>query len=475
RYQTADELHRDLNRFLNQNYPDFSPQDFGIFVTEHWVDEREKLRDRMVEYAQLRIERKETEEDTLVEDQKTEITTTQEAEISRNKKNTEIVGGINFSNGPSAIGNALLAAQSEKLNNTKSATNAPETRSPRLELKTISPQQEKSVARSPFSNHQQQQPGQPKNGPQKISPQPSAAVQAPSFAQAANTGSHIFEVDNLAKRGGHLSSSQGNTPKPFDMGSLYEPAAQSSPWVDRIMTFAILTLFTLGSATLAALYMRSHPESMATIEPIRPWIAGPLARIGLPLPAPRVVTQQTSSSSIDKPSLIKVLITSDPSGADIYIDGKPVTLADASVARTPHELSIEQDKNVTIDLLRNGYARISKKVTFTEPAQTFNETLKRTETGYLNLEVRSSSPDISIYINGEPLLMASPVKNLPVPAGKLEVRAVDNFTQYSDFQTMEIRPESRADMVLILKRTQTEQEKRLPSSSATPPKKKGAP
>ena len=34
RYQTAGNLHRDLNRFLNTQFPDFSPQDFSIFIRE---------------------------------------------------------------------------------------------------------------------------------------------------------------------------------------------------------------------------------------------------------------------------------------------------------------------------------------------------------------------------------------------------------------------------------------------------------
>ena len=450
RYQTADELHRDLNRFLNQNYPDFSPQDFGIFMTEHWVDEREKLRERMVEYAQLRIERKESSEDTFVEEQKTEVTTSQEPQETKGKS-----APTPFKPTPSAMGNALLNAQNEHV--TKSAASRQETRSQRIELKTFNPPEETRGN----GNHNQKSL-KPLVGSQAAGD--AAAVQAPSFSSMTRPQqagvrplSHVVEVDNVARRGGN-----NVVPKSFDRGSLYDTTASGS-WTDTLMTFAIFLLFMLGSVTIAVLYTRSHPESMSAIEPIRPWIEGPLANVGLPLPPP--VQQQTSSSTDVPTNFLRVMITSNPAGADIYVDGKPIALKDNTIAHTPHELSIEADRTVTIDLIRSGYARISKKVTFTESAQTFDETLKKAETGYLDLDVRSSSPDISVFINGEPLLMATPVKKLPVPAGRLEVRAVDNFTQYSDFQTIEIRPESKAEIVLILKRTQTEQERRLPSSN----------
>lgn len=51
RYQTAANFHRDLNRFLNTQYPDFSPHDFSVFIKDsfhqHYIEQRNKL----VEFA----------------------------------------------------------------------------------------------------------------------------------------------------------------------------------------------------------------------------------------------------------------------------------------------------------------------------------------------------------------------------------------------------------------------------------------
>ena len=53
RYQTAAALHRDLNRFLNRQFPDFSPHDFAISIKTLFAEEILKTRKRLVEYAKV--------------------------------------------------------------------------------------------------------------------------------------------------------------------------------------------------------------------------------------------------------------------------------------------------------------------------------------------------------------------------------------------------------------------------------------
>src|SRR3954468_25031563 len=55
RYQTGAALHRDLNRFLNRQYPDFSPQDFSVFIKSVFADEILQLRKRLVEYSKINV------------------------------------------------------------------------------------------------------------------------------------------------------------------------------------------------------------------------------------------------------------------------------------------------------------------------------------------------------------------------------------------------------------------------------------
>ena len=55
RYQTGAALHRDLSRFLNRQYPDFSPHDFSVFIKSVFSDEILSLRKRLVEYAKVNL------------------------------------------------------------------------------------------------------------------------------------------------------------------------------------------------------------------------------------------------------------------------------------------------------------------------------------------------------------------------------------------------------------------------------------
>ena len=56
RYQTAAALHRDLNRFLNTEYPEFSPHDFSVFMKNAFSQAFLDQRKRLVEYAKIKAE-----------------------------------------------------------------------------------------------------------------------------------------------------------------------------------------------------------------------------------------------------------------------------------------------------------------------------------------------------------------------------------------------------------------------------------
>jgi serine/threonine protein kinase len=60
RYQTSAALHRDLNRFLNRQYPDFSTQDFSVFIKTLFSDEILQVRKRLIEYAKIPFQQQNT-------------------------------------------------------------------------------------------------------------------------------------------------------------------------------------------------------------------------------------------------------------------------------------------------------------------------------------------------------------------------------------------------------------------------------
>lgn len=56
RYQTAAALHRDLNRFLNTQYPEFSPHDFSVFMKNAFSAAFLEQRRKLVEFAKLQAQ-----------------------------------------------------------------------------------------------------------------------------------------------------------------------------------------------------------------------------------------------------------------------------------------------------------------------------------------------------------------------------------------------------------------------------------
>lgn len=53
RYQTCAAFQRDLSKFLNRQYPDFSPHDFSVFIKTLFAGEILERRKKMIEYAKV--------------------------------------------------------------------------------------------------------------------------------------------------------------------------------------------------------------------------------------------------------------------------------------------------------------------------------------------------------------------------------------------------------------------------------------
>jgi hypothetical protein len=67
RYQTAAAFHRDLNRFLNTQYPEFSPHDFSVFMKSVYSAMFLENRKKLAEYAKMSV---------MPENEKTSVTAT---------------------------------------------------------------------------------------------------------------------------------------------------------------------------------------------------------------------------------------------------------------------------------------------------------------------------------------------------------------------------------------------------------------
>ncbi len=69
RYQTCADFQKDLNKFLNVQYPEFSSQDFSIFIKSLYADEILQNRKKLIEYSGIKFDPNTTS--TLNEDDPT--------------------------------------------------------------------------------------------------------------------------------------------------------------------------------------------------------------------------------------------------------------------------------------------------------------------------------------------------------------------------------------------------------------------
>jgi len=98
RYQTAAAFHRDLNRFLNTQYPEFSPHDFSVFMksafSQMFIENRRKL----IEYAKVQSARDEghtvTEPGTVTKSEYTPI-----GLIPKDEEAQEQIKDVDFNTG----------------------------------------------------------------------------------------------------------------------------------------------------------------------------------------------------------------------------------------------------------------------------------------------------------------------------------------------------------------------------------------
>ncbi|MEK6773693.1 MAG: serine/threonine-protein kinase [Bdellovibrionota bacterium] len=64
RYQTAAAFNRDLNRYLNTQYPDFAPEDFSVFIKNAFSENYTSQKNKLVEYSKVQADSIESTNDS---------------------------------------------------------------------------------------------------------------------------------------------------------------------------------------------------------------------------------------------------------------------------------------------------------------------------------------------------------------------------------------------------------------------------
>jgi serine/threonine protein kinase len=443
RYQTGAALQRDLNRFLNRQYPDFSPQDFSVFVKSVFADEILSLRKRLVEYSKvnltisLNLGRRERGEDTSLLDSDTgsQIPVT----------NSEISGAADM---PSV--NSDILSHEDLVSSSKKA---PQLTQPAR--KNRDDEDSMVTASTPTGASLPSMPSL------QVHTQTSTRVQGDEKAEA-NPG--LLDDAALKIAVGSLKDKEMPTPriqpieiKPGDVMqaadlSVPEPAAEmqqpqrplirSSPGrsmgssgsrgsssrsreesgFPRAATFAIFLFICL---TVYSYMAKSFTTTMAPLISVtHPYLGWLHSAIGVAPPdvlAPGAVHQQaahkTRGQDPFEPNATGLVVTSNPSGAEIIVNEQSTGMV------TPSR--IEVTGSFSIRIKKKGYEEFAvADATRETVGHRLDATLVKLNVAYLDVEIFPPQP-ATLYINGKQYqIRRSSVREIPIPGGTpVKVRA----------------------------------------------------
>lgn len=319
RYQTCAEFHKDLNRFLNRFFPDFSSHDFSIFVKSLYADEVLANRNKFVSYSKL----------------------AQNFDFSQNSDRDEDKTNISVSTG--------------------------------------------------FD------PLDPMGGSEV------------SFNFNALKVENKTNVTNISDQYKMSQVSYVKKSKKQDMFS--------------IANLSIIGIFVVAIALITSQLLPSSSHVEYALD--QPSIE-------------QTQKQQTTGDHLDKHNII---LSSSPSGAEIYINGRNTGLL------TPGRVTVSARNEFAVSLKKDGFLTYKSKMKSKGNGAKEDFTLQKISIGFLNITTKYR--DTVLYINGKRLREKAPLKNYRVPSSRsLTIKAVDRFRKLYVEKVVTVQADRKLSMHL---------------------------
>ncbi len=394
RYQTAAAFHRDLNRFLNTQYPEFSPHDFSVFMksafSEMFIENRKKL----IDYAKIQGMSFGSDQPNTV----TISTSTEGEQNSITQRDAEADSTAPDDNADFQS-EAKLTSDSARVNLS--------------DLKTT------DGVRKPMS---------------PVSKNPSNFVRPGAISS------------------GTMTSTRSNATR-----SRIRPQPEKKAPMAAPMAFGLAVLIIGGLGTWLSFNNKVVAEPIpddlivnlpiSTLPTAAPSNGVSQAPVAVNAPEPSRPTTGSSDSASTKPSQpLAIIIESSPTGARVFMDGRDTGMI------TPLRTTVDSDKDFTVTLKLAGYQVFERK----DRALTTGHQIKATlsalpKMGYLNLDLVNAGKNPVITINGQRITEKLPLRNYPVIANtSIRVEANNPFTALSDEHVFKVKPNERTQVRLIL-------------------------
>lgn len=401
RYQSGEDMYKDLSIFINKQYPEFSGQDLAKLLKKVFQKEREENRKKLIEYSKLKMTGSGKDEKT---DLVLEITNTQTEPSSPHRpvptKTDAESTNPSLPSSPTSPAGSRTGSFSAKLTKTKPP-----------EKLNLDFDRDDLVVKSSKQRVKATRPTAPAN---------------------------MTTYDNYPSANQTSTNSQ-----PYATDIQFRPDPPSR----------FLTLLVLGAlAFLGYKFYNSEywPQAKAKYY-VFVGKLGPDEDSGKEEIGSKGRKQDSKNETIPYYSL---LVTSNPTGAAIYIDGKFQELY------TPGQIRVPANTDFNIQLRKDGYATSVKDHRVSQPGDEYRVTLAPVKLGYLNVQIFGGVKS-TVYINKIKVEAVDLLKKYPVQAGTpivIQVYGADGNT-YAE-ETVQPVPDAVTNIIIKLERRRAPANKR---------------
>lgn len=408
RYRNAEDLHRDLHRFLNLKYPDFSKQDFAKFLKTLFAKEIEDTHRKLLDYAKLDFSqlirpKRRTPAPMMDEHSQNSLAATQKS-ITRPDPNQDRGFEKRHDNRPRRDDRGENGAQSSPFEvREQGRVNIIETRE-----------------RGDAGNKPAESGGLKLEGP-KRGPNPYANV-GQGAAPAGMTG--IGGGGNLTHAGTYAG---GGTRSRLENSSFHRQSSSYASLFSVLLVLGVLAgggIWYFANPEKASSLVSKIMRDAGLIPPQETTLPG-LAKVELP--------------SV-KPAKVMLPINSNPPGAEILLNGK------STGEVTPTTIAVKDGDEVEWTLRMNGYKTASDRL-IVQQGRSLSVNLKADRKAYLDITVMGNG---EISVDGKVIATRGPVSGFEVPADQdVTVRVFDPATRATDEVKVRIAENTTRRITLI--------------------------
>lgn len=410
RYRNAEDLHRDLHRFLNLKYPDFSKQDFAKFLKTLFAKEIEDTHRKLLDYAKLDfsqlIRPKRRPSAPLVDEHSQNSIAATQKSITRPDPTQDRGFEKRHDNRP----------RREDRGGENGAQSSPfEVR----EQGRVNMIETRDHGHGDGGGRQQDLGGLKLEGP-KRGPNPYANVNQGSVP----AGMQGIGGNNLTHAG---TFAGGGTRSRLENSSFHR---QSSSYAS-----LITVLLVIGVLAGGGIWYFANPEKASSL------VSKVMRDTGLlpqqDAPTPDLVKVELTSV---KPAKVMLPISSNPPGAEILLNGK------STGEVTPTTIAVKDGDEIEWTLRMNGYKTASDRL-IVQQGRSLSVNLKADRKAYLDITVMGNG---EISIDGKVIAARSPVVGWEVPADQdVTVRVFDPATKATEEVRVRVSENTTRRITLI--------------------------